>query len=63
MAAEGAERVVHVRSLQSIGGRVRVHHPPAGQKMGPAAIVAAGPLGARWMGAYGMSTFERSVPL
>ena len=63
-AAEGAERVVHVRSLQSFEVEDASIIRPMGRSWGPAAIVAAGPLWrAMDWGAYGMSTFVRSVPL
>ena len=63
-AAEGAERVVHVRSLQSIGGRARVHHPPRRAEDGAGnRSWQPAPLSRDGMGGYGMSTFERSVPL
>ena len=63
-AAEGAERVVHVRSLQSFEvGSASIIRPP-GRSWGRPPIVAAGPLWRAMDGAlYGSSTFERSVPL
>ena len=47
-----------------VGSRERVHHPPLGQKMGPATVRGSRPLTREmeWV-LYGMSTFVRSVPL